>query len=509
MTAAATAGAPGAREGRSAVAGPETGARRGAPSWLVLLLVCLGQYMVILDVSIVNVALPSIRTDLGFSPTSLQWVVNAYTLAFAGFLLLGGRAADLFGRRRLFLVGVGLFAVASLAGGLSTNQAELVIARTVQGLGGAILSPATLTLLLTNYAEGPARARALGVWSAVAAAGGASGALLGGIVTDTIGWRWILFINVPVGIAVLVGARLVLSESRGDTAAARHLDVPGALTVTGGMVALVWGITRSEALGFGSREVELSLVAGALLLAVFVLVEARFSVAPLVPLRLFRSRSVTGANIVMFGVGAAIFPVWYFLTLYLQLVRGESPLVAGLVFLPQTVAIVIGSQVSSRLMSRIGARPILVAGPLLCAIGLLWLRLLPLDGDLIATVILPGSIVTLGMGLAFPAVAMAATAGVPRSEAGLASGVVNTTRQMGASVSLAVLATVAADHTSSVQASAGSAAAALTQGYSYALAIAVLVALASGLAALIIPGRVRPPAPATAHVEAAAEAAPA
>ena len=473
---------------------------RGAPRLrvapgVILLLVCLGQFMVILDVSVVNVALPSIRSDLGFSAGGLQWVVNAYALTFAGFLLLGGRAADLFGRRRLLLIGLALFCFASLLDGLAVTQGELVGARALQGIGGAVLTPATLTILIATYPEGRARARALGVWSAVAAAGGASGALLGGVITQFLTWRWIFFINLPVGLVVLAGAALVVAESRGTQTARRHLDVGGAITVTLGVVALTWGIARSQAVGWGSPEVVGAFAAGAALLAVFVLLEARVSRAPLVPLRLFASRSITGANLVSFGVGAAIFSVWYFQSLYLQSVRGLSPLAAGLTFLPQTLAIAIGAQISSRLMTRYGARPFLVAGPALIGLGLLWLAQISVVPAIWSAVILPGAVITLGAGLVFPAITVAATSGVSRGEAGLASGVVNTTRQVGGSLGLAALATLAADHAASLASLGHPVPVALTGGFGLGLAGGAAIALASAAAGLIVPGRSRVPRP--------------
>ena len=268
---------------------------RSVPDWLLLTLVCLGQFMVVLDISIVNVALPSIQHDLHFSAAELQWVVNAYTLTFAGFLLLGGRAADLFGRRRLFLIGLGLFTVTSLIGGLAQNQTWLIAAHALQGLGAAILAPATLTILTATFAEGPARLSALGVWSAVASAGASAGALLGGVLTDLLSWRWILFVNVPVGIIAVLAARRYLPESRADMVH-RHLDVAGAITVTGGLVALVYAIVRSEQYAWSSAQVLIPLALAVLLLGAFVTIQQRFSSAPLMPLRIFRSRSVAGGN---------------------------------------------------------------------------------------------------------------------------------------------------------------------------------------------------------------------
>ena len=469
------------------------GARLPAPPGLVLLLVCLGQFMVILDVSVVNVALPSIRNDLGFSASGLQWVVNAYALTFAGFLLLGGRAADLFGRRRLLLAGLALFSLASLLDGIADSQTMLVAARALQGLGGAVLTPATLTILIATYPEGRARARALGIWSGVAAAGGASGALLGGVITQFLTWRWVFFINLPIGIAVLIAASLFVAEGAGNPEGRRHIDLAGAFTVTAGLVAVTWGIVRSQAAGWGSPEVLGAFAAGTVLLAVFVLVEARLARAPLVPLRIFSSRSIAGANLVAFGVGAALFSVWYFQSLYLQGVRGMSPLAAGLTFMPQTLAIAVGSQVSSRLIPRFGARPFLVAGPVLIAAGLLWLAQVSVGPAIWSSVIIPGALLTLGAGLAFPAVTIAATAGVARSEAGLASGVVNTSRQVGGSLGLAGLATLAADHAAALTQVGHSVPMALTGGFGLGFAGGAAIALAAGVSGLLVPGRARRP----------------
>jgi EmrB/QacA subfamily drug resistance transporter len=328
---------------------------RTVPAWLVLGLVCIGQFMVVLDASIVNVALPSIQRDLHFSSSGLQWVVNAYTLTFAGFLLLGGRAADLYGRRRIFLVGLAVFTLSSLLGGLAQNETWLITARALQGLGAAILAPATLTILTASFAEGPARAKALGVWSAVSAAGASAGALFGGILTDFLSWRWILFVNVPIGIVGIVAASRYLPESRADMGH-RHLDLAGAITVTAGLVAIVYGIVSTETNPWGSAHVLVPLIAGVALVAVFLFLQARVSKAPLVPLGIFRSRSVTSANAVMFLLFGSLFGSWYFETLFMQRVLGYSPLQAGLAFLPQTVLIAAGAQVTARLVPRFGAR---------------------------------------------------------------------------------------------------------------------------------------------------------
>lgn len=459
---------------------------RPVPDWLLLTLVCIGQFMVVLDISIVNVALPSIQHDLRFSAAELQWVVNAYTLTFAGFLLLGGRAADLFGRRRLFLVGLGLFTVTSLIGGLAQNQAWLVAARALQGLGAAILAPATLTILTATFAEGPARARALGVWSAVASAGASAGALLGGVLTDLLSWRWILFVNVPVGVLAVLAARRYLPESRADMVH-RHLDVAGAVTVTGGLVALVYAIVRSEQYAWSSAQVLIPLVLAVLLLGAFVTIQQRFSRAPLMPLRIFRSRSVAGGNAVMFLLFCAMFGSWYFETLYMQRVLGFSPLQAGLAFLPQTLLIAAGAQVTARLVTRFGPRLLILIGTLVGASGLLWLTQITPTSTFAADLLVPYILIGLGMGLTVTPVTVAGTAGVPRADAGLASGLINTSRTVGASIGLAVLATLAAKHTAGVLGTGAPTPdhlkAALTDGYSLAIWIAAAVLLAAAAVA--------------------------
>jgi EmrB/QacA subfamily drug resistance transporter len=460
---------------------------RTVPSWLVLAIVLIGQFMVVLDASIVNVALPSIQRDLHFSTSGLQWIVNAYTLTFAGFLLLGGRAADLYGRRRVFLVGLTVFTVASLFGGLAQDQAWLITARAVQGLGAAILAPATLTILTSSFREGPARAWALGAWSAVSAAGASAGALLGGILTEFLGWRWILFVNVPVGVIALIAARRYVPETRADLQH-RHLDLAGAVTVTAGLVAIVYALVRTETYSWGSAEVLLPLALGVLLLAVFLVLQARFSKAPLVPLRIFRSRFVAGGNVVMLMMFGALFGSWYFETLYMQHVLGYSPLRAGLAFLPQTVLIAAGAQVTARLVPRWGPRPLIVLGTLVAAAGLGWLAQISVSSTFVADLLGPYILIGLGMGLAVTPIAVAGTAGVPREEAGLASGLLNTSRTVGASIGLAALATIAASRTSGelagVSATPAHAAYALTQGYAFAFSIAAGVLVATAMVAV-------------------------
>src|SRR3954468_24966858 len=403
-----------------------------------LVLCCLAQFMVILDVSIVNVALPSIRNDLGFTAANLQWVVNAYTLTFAGFLLLGGRAADLLGRRKVFLAGLLVCAGASLAGGLSTSQGMLIGARALQGLGGAIVAPATLSILTTTFTEGAERNRALGWWGAMGAAGGATGALLGGVLTDLLGWEWILFVNVPIGVGAALAARRVVVESRLDTAGRRHFDLAGAVTVTAGLVALCYGIVRTDVKGWDSPEVLAWLAIGVALLALFLLIEGRLSERPLVPLRIFRSRTLTGANVVVFFLGGSMFAMWYFVSLYLQQVLSYPPIEAGLAFLPMPLAIMAGSTVAGRSVIRLGAGRLLPIGMSLSAIGTLLYARMPLDGSYLRDVLGPSLLVATGMGLAFVPVTISAVAGVAPQEAGLASGLVNTSRQVGGSLGLAI-----------------------------------------------------------------------
>jgi EmrB/QacA subfamily drug resistance transporter len=460
---------------------------RYVPSWIVLGIVCIGQFMVVLDASIVNVALPSIQRDLHFSTTNLQWIVNAYTLTFAGFLLLGGRAADLFGRRRIFMVGLAVFTVSSLLGGLAQSEAWLIGARALQGLGAAILAPATLTILTSTFAEGPARAKALGVWSAVSAAGASAGALFGGILTDFLSWRWILFVNVPVGAVALVAARRDLPESRAEMVH-RHLDLAGAVTVTAGLVALVFALVRTETYSWGSAQVLVPLVAAVALIAVFLFLQARVSKAPLVPLKIFRSRSVSGGNVVMLMMFGALFGSWYFETLYMQHVLGYSPLQAGLAFLPQTLLIAAGAQVTARLVPRVGPRPLIVLGALVAGGGLAWLSQISTGSTFVADLFGPYVLIGLGMGLAVTPIAVAGTAGVPREESGLASGLLNTSRTVGASIGLAALATVAANRTSGrlsdVAATPAHTAAALTDGYALAFSVAAVVLAATAAVAM-------------------------
>jgi EmrB/QacA subfamily drug resistance transporter len=466
---------------------------RSSATLPTLILACVAQFMVILDVSIVNVALPSIRHGLHFSAANLQWVVNAYTLTFAGFLLLGGRAADLLGRRLIFISGLLLFAGASLVGGIAQNEGTLIAARAAQGLGGAIVSPATLAILTTTFKEGGARNRALGVWGAMGAAGGTTGALLGGVLTDLVGWRWILFVNVPIGIAAALLATRYIAESKAE-GQTRHFDVAGALSVTLGLVALVFGIVRADAAGWGSAQVLGSLAAGVVLLASFVAIEGRFAAAPLMPLRILRSRVLTGANIVVFLLGGAMFGMWYFVSLYLQQVLGYTPIEAGLAFMPMTLSIMLGSTIASRAIAKVGVQPLLIVGMLSQAAGLLLFAEISPTGSYLGDVIIPSLLVAGGMGLAFVPVTIAAMGGVAAREAGLASGLVNTSRQMGGALGLAILSSVATAHTNSLLSAHHALNTALTDGFHRAFVVGALFAfLGAVVAATVLRGTRRAP----------------
>src|SRR3954471_9910682 len=462
--------------------------------WAAVVLACVAQFMVILDVSVVNVALPAIKHALGFSGTGLQWVVNAYVLVFAGFLLLGGRMADLLGGGRVFVGGLLLFSLASLVGGLATSQGMLIAARAAQGLGGAIVSPASLAIIMTAFTDGHDRNKALGAWGAMGGAGGAAGVLLGGALTDLLSWQWILFINVPIGLAAALLAPRFVEEGR-SAAGTRKFDFAGALSVTLGLVAIVFAVVRTEVNGWGSAQTLGVLGGGLALIALFLVIEGGFASRPLMPLRIFRSRPLSGANAVVFLFSAAIFGMWFFVSLYLQQVLGYSPIEAGLAFLPMTLTIIVGSTVASRLTSRFGPKPLLVAGMALQTVGLLLFAGISPHGDYVADVLAPSLLVAAGIGTAFVPVTIAAMAGVAPAESGLASGLVNTSRLMGGALGLAVLATVATSRTDSF---ASHGAAALTAGYQRAFEVGAGFTIAAMLVALFvlqsIPARARLPA---------------
>jgi EmrB/QacA subfamily drug resistance transporter len=450
-----------------------------------LVLVCLAQFMVILDVSIVNVALPSIRSGLGFTTTGLQWVVNAYTITFGGFLMLGGRAADLLGRRRVFLAGTALFSVASLLCALASSRGLLLGARALQGFGGAVISPASLSIIATTFAEGAQRNRALGVWGAMAGLGGASGVLLGGLLTQGLGWPAIFLINVPVGIAVILASRRVIPESRGSQDH-RHFDVLGAVLVTAGLVVAVYGIVRTETLGWGSSGVLVPLALAATLLALFALVEARFAKAPLMPLSVLRLPRLRAANLVIALLYSAVFSMWFFLTLYMQQVLHYSAVRAGLSFLPMTLSVALASSFAPRLVARFGVRPVLTVGMLSAAAGLGLLTGVG-PGSGYPTSVLPGGVLgAAGLGLSLVPATIAAVQGISAAQSGLASGLLNTSRLAGGALGLAALSTIAASHSRGQILGGASQLGALTSGYQLALGVGALICLVGALATVLL-----------------------
>jgi EmrB/QacA subfamily drug resistance transporter len=410
--------------------------------WAALALIVTAQFMVILDVAIVNVALPSIKTDLHFSQTNLQWVVSAYAILFGGALLLGGRLADLLGRRRMFVAGLALFVASSLLCGLAWSEASLIAFRAVQGLGGALLAPAALSLLMTTFTEGRDRNVALGIYGAASGSGAAVGVLLGGLLTSYLSWSWIFFINVPVGIAAIALTPLLLRESRADLAH-RHFDLPGAASVTAGLMLLVYATTRAASAGWGATST-LALFAGAAaLIAAFLLIELR-SPSPLLPLRIFRLRTLSGANAAMAIVGAVTFSEFFVLTLYLQDVLHYSAVETGVAFVGFALSVVVISNIAQAVVARLGVRTTLTLGLLASAASLAWLTRLPVDGqyfwDLFPAFVLGGA----GLGLSFVPVTIASLTGVERADAGVASGLINTSRQIGGAIGIAAVSAIAA-----------------------------------------------------------------
>jgi EmrB/QacA subfamily drug resistance transporter len=499
MTASADSEAPNVPADVRATAGVKD--RR----WLALLILCLGDLMIVLDVTIVGVALPSIRADLGFSEESLAWVVNAYLITFGGFLLLGGRLGDLLGHRNLFLAGVALFTVASAVCGSADSQAMLVAARAVQGVGGAVVSAVALSLMMTLFTDPRERAKAMGVFGFVASGGGSIGVLLGGILTDALDWHWIFLVNVPVGILVVVLTLVVIPATR-VASAEQRLDVAGAVTVTASLVIAVYAIVNGNDVGWLTGRTLGLLVTSSILLMIFLAIEARVR-APLVPLRLFRLRNIAVSNAVGVLWAGAMF-AWFFLTaLYLQLVLGYTPLQVGLAFLPGNLvmgAVSIG--LSARLVMRFGIRPPLGAGLLFAALGLLLLARAPVDGGFAVDVLPSMILLGLGAGMAFNPLLLAAMGDVEPTEAGLASGLVNTSFMMGGALGLAVLASLAASRTDALRADGEGQLAALTGGYHVAFLVGAIFALAAAaLGALLL--RVQMPE-AAPEPEPAGEPAP-
>ncbi|MEU5537381.1 MFS transporter [Streptomyces sp. NPDC020362] len=469
-----------------ASAPPAPGKRLG----LVLAACCLGQFMNVLDASVVNVALPVIARDLHFDRHELHLVNNAYTVVVCGFLLLGGRLADLLGRRRVFLSGVALFTLASAVGGAAGGPTTLILARAFQGLGAAVMAPATLTVLSATFTRPAARARAFGWWSAVSGAAGAIGVLAGGMICEWLTWRWILLVNVPIGIALFAVVRWAVPEGRGR-GEKQSLDVPGAVTVTLGLMGAVYGVAESHTYGWASTRVLVPLLSGAALLALFLLIQARFSRDPLVPLGIFRNRSVAAANTVAFFAVAALFSTFYFFTLLLQQVLGYSPLRTGLAYLPLSAGIALAGWGVSSLVPRTGPRPVLLTGLSLASLGLLWLSRLDESAGYAADVLGPVLLLGVGMGAVLNATTNAATAGLPAQQAGLGSGLLNATRQLGSAVGLVTLTALSSARIDAATARTGGPAApdALASGYGLALVGAALFTAAALPAALLVPGR--------------------
>jgi len=421
--------------------------------WWALGLLCMTQFMVVLDASIVNIALPSIGEDVGISQENLSWVVNGYVLTFGGFLLLGGRMADLLGRRRIFMAGLVIVAVASLFAGFAPSEGALVAARAAQGLGAAIIAPSALSIVTTIFRDGSERNKALGAWGAVAGSGGAAGVLLGGVLTDGLGWEWVMWVNVPVALIVLALTPRLIPESRSESQT-RHFDLAGAVTVTAGLSLLVYAIVDVESAGWGSTQTIALLAAAIALLGVFTAVELR-SDAPLVPFGIFRKRTLTGANVVGLMVGGSLFAMFFFITLYMQQVLGYSAIKAGLSYLPLSLAIILSAGVASQLVTKTGFKPVLAVGLVLVAAGLVWFSRVSVDGGFTTDILGPLLLAAVGLGFAFVTTTIAAVSGIQDREQGLASGLINTSQQIGGALGLAALATVANSRTDDLVAQAG------------------------------------------------------
>lgn len=466
---------------------PPAPARR---RWLGLALLCAAFFMVILDVAVVNVALPSIQADLGFSAADLQWVVSAYAITFGGLLLLGGRFADLVGRRRVFVAGLLLFAGASLLGGLAWSDVSMIAARALQGIGAAAMTPAALSIITTTFPEGAERNKALGIWGAVGASGATVGLIVGGVLADTVGWEWIFLLNVPIGLAVAAVVPLVVAESR-LSGERRRFDVAGAVAVTAGIALLVYAIVDANDVGWGSARTIGLILAAAVLLAGFVVIELR-SASPVMPFRIFRLRSLAGSNAAAFAMGGAVFGMFLVITLYLQQVLGFSPLEAGLAWLATSLTVLAAAMLTQGVVTRVGARVPLVAGLVVAAAGIWLLSRVPADGSYVSDLLGPMVVTGAGMGAAFVAFSIGALEGVAERDAGLASGLVNTTQQVGGALGVAVLTAVSLSRTENVLASAPDTAqaVAVTEGFRAALVVAAVFALAGALlAAGLIRGR--------------------
>ncbi|MGA5148211.1 MFS transporter [Streptomyces griseoincarnatus] len=468
------------QQDETAPAGAATApAGRRRAGW-VLVLACAAQFMVVLDVSVVNVALPSIQSALGFAPAGLPWVVNAYGLCFAGLLLLGGRLADVLGHRRVFVLGLAVFSAASLAGGAAASPGGLIAARAVQGMGAALLAPVTLTVLTGMFPEGPVRTRALAVWTAVGVAGGAAGNLIGGALTEYLSWRWILLVNVPVGVGGVLPALRLLQQERTPAVGRPRLDVAGAVVATAALAALTYGLGQAESHGWGAPVTAGTLTAGLLALAVFVWLEGRVR-TPLMPLRLFRVRSVAVGNLVLVLTGACFIPMWYFLSLYMQQVLRYSPVQTAIGFLPHTlITMAVGARVAPWLLHRVDARALILAGCAICAAGFGWQSRITPDSGYVDGILGPAVVVSVGSGMLLTPLTAAVTSGVPPSDAGAASGLMNAAKQVGGALGLAALATFAATGGDADDAD-------LTEGYARAFTAITAVLAAVTVLALALP----------------------
>jgi EmrB/QacA subfamily drug resistance transporter len=458
-------------------------AERAQHKWLALALLATVQFMVVLDIAIVNVALPSIQVDLGFTQENLQWVISAYALFFGGFLLLGGRLADILGRRRLFVAGLVVFTVASLLSGLAWSDEVLILTRAMQGLGAAIITPAALSILMTTFSEGRDRNTALGVWGAVGAFGAVAGVLLGGVLTDWLSWEWIFYINIPVGLGALALTPLLLNESR--DAHVKSFDVPGAVLVTGGLITLVYAITQASDYGWGSVETIGLFAAAGALLAAFIAWESRVS-EPLMPFSIFRTKTVSAANIAGLILGTVTFSMFLMLTLYMQQVLGYSPMKTGVAYLAVAATAIVWSTIAAQLVTRVGVKLSIAAGMTLLTIGLLLFTQVSVGGTY-AGDLLPGFlIIAAGLGFSFVPISIAALAGVQPSEAGLASGLFNTSQQIGGALGIAALSTIATTKTSDGVAAGTPLPKALTDGFEAAFIWGAIVAAIGIVVALVL-----------------------
>ncbi|MFN8187225.1 MAG: MFS transporter [Gaiellales bacterium] len=461
-----------------------TAAHADPRRWKALAVLGIAYLMVVLDVSIVNVALPVIQEDLGFTPEDLQWVVSGYALTFGGFLLLGGRIGDVLGRRRLFMIGLASFAAFSLLCGFSTSSGMLIAARALQGAAGAVLAPSVFSIVTVTFEEGAERNKALGILGAIAGSGAAIGVLLGGVFTEYIGWEWIFFLNAPIAVAALLLTRRFVAESRLE-GVQRHFDALGAATITAALMMLVYALTQANNAGWGSAQTIGLLLGSAALHGAFVVIEQR-SPSPLVPLRFFRKRTPTGANIIGFGLGTIVFGMFFLLSLYQQQVLGFSALKTGVGYLAVALTAIAASGVAQALVTRVGVKPILATGMVLLAGGLIWFTQISVDGSYVVDLLAGFLLIGVGMGFAFVPVSIAALAGVEPQEAGLASGLINTSEQIGGALGVALLITVATTRTESLLESGEPAPEAFTSGYALAFWIGAAFAVISLIATLVL-----------------------